>query len=91
MKGKVNRASRSVIAGWIRSAFKEVGINYSPGSIRSAVASSRFLNEIPLDTILKEGNWKGKTNFFKYYYKEIKRSHTNSTAVKLTENTFEPI
>lgn len=41
-RGVVKAASRSVIAGWIRTALTTAGINASAGSFRSAVGSSRM-------------------------------------------------
>lgn len=70
-RGKVKAASRSVIAGWIDTAFKEAGIQASAGSTRSAVASKNYQNKMCLDELLARGNWKGEKNFFKHYCKEI--------------------
>lgn len=70
-RGRVAPASRAVIAGWIKTAFSELNINFSPGSIRSAVASSRKDNNVPMDIILANGNWKSEKNVIKHYFKEI--------------------
>lgn len=93
-RGKAGPASRAIIAGWVKTALTEVGILSSPGSIRSAVASSRLNNEIPLDTILKQGNWKRKENVFKFYFKEVTRnqnSNSSNKARELIQETFLPI
>lgn len=93
-RGKAGPASRAIIAGWVKTALTEVGILSSPGSIRSAVASSRLNNEIPLDTILKQGNWKRKENVFKFYFKEVARNQNSSSSNKareLIQETFLPI
>ncbi|CAH0551341.1 unnamed protein product [Brassicogethes aeneus] len=58
VRGKVSQASRSTIGGWIKTAFKEADLPFSPGSIRSAVASARWNNNTPLDDILKNGQTK---------------------------------
>lgn len=71
----ITTRGRATIAGWVKTAFVGAGVNYSPGSIRSAVSLSRLDSEVQLDTVLRNCNWKGKTNFFKYYYKGIERSH----------------
>lgn len=89
-RGKVGPASRTVIAGWIKTVFKSANIEYPPGSIRSAVSSSRFQNHVPLDDILQNANWKGKTNFFKFYFKEIERC-SNSGDNKSNDITFVPV
>lgn len=75
-RGKAGPASRSVIAGWVRTALLSAGIEAGAGSTRSAVASYRFDNCLPLDEVLKRGNWQGPNNFFKHYYREIDRSAT---------------
>lgn len=40
-------ASRTVIAGWVKSLLTEAGIIASPGSIRSAVASKNWTDNLP--------------------------------------------
>ncbi|KAF9408863.1 hypothetical protein HW555_011578, partial [Spodoptera exigua] len=57
--------------GWVRSAFKLAKIDASPGSIRSAVASRRWLDNRPVQEILDRGNWKCLETFSKHYCKEI--------------------
>lgn len=70
-RGEVKAASRSVISGWLKAPFLDLGIKCSPGSIRSAVASNDFHNNVPLDSILKRGNWRGSETFFKHYCKSV--------------------
>ena len=69
--GDVKPASRTVIANWIRSVLKEAGIDSSPGSIRSAVASRSWLDDLPVQDILDRGNWKCSGTFKKHYYREV--------------------
>lgn len=83
-RGRVKAASRTVIAGWLKTAFKEIGT-----SIRSAVASYDYASDTPLDEILKRGNWRGATNFFKHYCKEVERPKRSSGNALRT--TFEAI
>lgn len=73
-RGRVGPASRSTIAGWITTAFSALHINFSPGSIRSAVASSRRDSNVPIDTILRNGNWSSDSNVIKHYFKKIEKS-----------------
>lgn len=80
-RGKTGPASRSVIAGWVRTALLSAGIEAGAGSTRSAVATYRFNNCLPLDEVLKRGNWQGPNNFFKHYYKEIDNSTTSETNI----------
>lgn len=54
-----------------KTAFLELNINFSPGSIRSAVASSRKDSNVPIDIILRNGNWRSDKNVIKHYFKEI--------------------
>lgn len=58
VRGVAKPASRTVIAGWIKSLFKEAGITATPGSVRSAVASKSWFENHPLDEILSRGNWR---------------------------------
>lgn len=70
-RGRVAPASRAVIAGWIITTFSSLNITFPLGSIRSAVASARRDNNVPLDSILKSGNWSSDRNVIKHYFKEI--------------------
>lgn len=88
-RGKVKAASRTVIAGWLKEPFKDIGINCSPGSVRSAVASNDFQNNVPLDEILKRGNWRGSTNFFKHYCKSVEQPR--STNVNVLNDSFNAV
>lgn len=90
-RGTVRAASRAVIAGWVKTALKEIGVDTSPGSIRSAVGSSRFSLEMPLDEILKKGNWTNDFNFLKFYCKNIERLPTDVKEQMSHFNSFEAI
>nr|CAH7736507.1 unnamed protein product [Callosobruchus chinensis] len=59
-RGKIGKASRSITAGWVRTAFLEAGI---------------VNNDIFIDFILRNGNWTNNANLFRYYYREINRSY----------------
>nr|CAH7718485.1 unnamed protein product [Callosobruchus chinensis] len=87
-RGNVSPASRTIIAGWVKTAFEAAGICFPPGSIRSAVASARWDSDVPLDTILKKGNWKGSTNFFNHYFKEVDRTVSSPTLPVVVEGIF---
>lgn len=75
--GKAQPASRTVIAGWLRSIFKEANLETSPGSIRSAVASRGWLDNRPVDEILERGNWKCVKTFKKFYCQDVNRSRND--------------
>lgn len=87
--GKVKAASRTVIGNWVRTVLKDSGINSSPGSCRSAVASLRWLNNQPIDDILACGNWKSSNTFYSHYCKliELPKDNTHNSFFK----TFTPI
>lgn len=84
--GKVRPASKTMIAGWVRSAFKLAKIDASPGSIRSAVASRGWLDNRPVQEILDRGNWKSVETFSKYYCKEVQRPVNENTPLNLYNN-----
>lgn len=78
-RGKVRAATRAIIAGWIRVELKEANINGTPGSFRSAVASNNWSKkDLDLDEVLRKGNWRSASTFFKHYYKEIRNSESSS-------------
>lgn len=80
-RGIVKPASRAVIAGWLKAPFADLGINCSPGSIRSAVASYNYQQNVPLDQILQQGNWRGSENFFKHYCKPVDKTRDPNATV----------
>uniref|UniRef100_A0A8D8TT41 Protein P n=3 Tax=Cacopsylla melanoneura TaxID=428564 RepID=A0A8D8TT41_9HEMI len=90
-RGRVRPASRSVIAGWVKTALAAAGIQASAGSVRSAVSSFKFDAGVPLDSILRQGNWQGGQNFFKFYYKPISGPRPTPTSVPTVLNSFEPV
>ncbi|CAH0724014.1 unnamed protein product, partial [Brenthis ino] len=54
--GEPKPASRTVIANWVRTVFKAAGIEATPGSTRSAVASYNWIHNVPIDMILQKVN-----------------------------------
>jgi len=70
-RGRLAPASRTVIAGWIRTALAAAGIDASPGSFRSAVGSSRLAAGCSLDDVLRRGNWRSPQTFLRHYYRPI--------------------
>lgn len=71
LRGPPRAASRTIIAGWIKSLLLEAGIATSPGSLRSAVASKHWSNNCPVDEILSKGNWRSQDTFSRFYCKEV--------------------
>ncbi|KAH9641090.1 hypothetical protein HF086_003511 [Spodoptera exigua] len=88
--GVLRPASKTMIAGWVRSAFKLAKIDASPGSIRSAVASRRWLDNRPVQEILDRGNWKCLETFSKHYCKELSNP-VNSVASDLLYDNFKTV
>ncbi|XP_069354708.1 uncharacterized protein [Maniola hyperantus] len=91
-RGKVKNASRTVIAGWIRTLLKEAGIHGPSGSFRAAVASDILYNRHEsIDDILKRGNWKSENTVFKHYFREISPMNVNRARNNPLLSSFTPI
>ena len=89
-RGTINSASRSVIAGWIRTLFKEAGISASAGSFRAAVSSDLWSsNKCNIDEVLKRGNWKSRNTFLNHYFREV--SKCRETVSNILIDSFCPI
>lgn len=78
VRGESKAASRTVIAGWIKTLLTEAGIVASPGSVRSAVASKNWTNNLPVDEILSRGNWRSEHTFRRFYRREVMPATNNS-------------
>lgn len=87
VRGGPKPASRTVIASWVKSLFKEAGITATPGSTRSAVASKSWLENHPLDEILSRGNWQSANTFYNFYRREVRSVDSNINVTQL----FNPI
>lgn len=87
VRGVAKPASRTIIAGWIKTLFKEAGITAAPGSVRSAVASKSWLENHSLDEILARGNWRSANTFQNYYRREVMENNSSDTVTQ----SFEPI
>lgn len=89
-RGDPKAASRTVIGGWVKAVLREAGLEASPGSTRSAVASLNWLENFPVDQILATGNWKQEHTFRRYYQKEIHQETSSRDPVSLSRY-FEPV
>lgn len=69
--GKARPATKTILAGWVKSILKEAGIQATPGSFRSAVASRSWLDNEPLDEIMARANWRSGNTFKKHYRREV--------------------
>lgn len=77
--GQIRPATRTIIAGWIRNVFKQAGIDASPGSVRSAVASRSFVENRPVEEIMERANWKSSNTFRNFYCRTVQRTASNNT------------
>lgn len=91
LRGKSRVASRTVIAGWVKSLLLQAGIDAAAGSVRSAVASKSWLNNCPLDEILARGNWKSQNTFTRYYCKQVVQTISASSPSHELTSMFTPI
>lgn len=90
-RGTAKAASRTIIAGWVKSVLKEAGIDATPGSVRSAVASRGWIDNQPLDKIMARANWRSENTFLKFYKKEIQSRPCNSSISTSLGALFEPV
>lgn len=80
-RGVVKEASRAVIAGWIKTLFREANIVSSPGSIRACVATDNWTRKnLDIDEVLKRGNWRSKNTFLRHYFQEIRPRQPDSSS-----------
>lgn len=87
--GPVKPASKTVIAGWVRSALTEAGIDASPGSVRAAVASRGWVDNLPVQEIVDRGNWKCVETFANHYCRRVESNNQGKTS--LLYRNFTPV
>ena len=66
--------SKDTTARWVKEILKNSGIDtsvFKPHSTRSASTSKALASGVPIDVILKHGNWSQISTFYRYYQKEI--------------------
>lgn len=80
-RGETRPASRAIIAGWIKTLLQEAGIQATPGSIRSAVASKNWLDNYPIEDILARGNWRSANTFAKFYKRQVMSTTVSSNSI----------
>ena len=77
-----NEVVKSTISGWIKEVLKRSEINvehFKAHSTRSA--SSSQISGLPVEQILKRGNWSSKATWQKFYNKNIEEDKTFEQAV----------
>lgn len=89
--GEVKAATRTLISNWIKTVFRDAGIKASPGSMRSAVASLNWWDNLPVDEILSRGNWRSENTFSKFYCRQIKNRNLITATSNNLINNFQPI
>lgn len=87
LRGDVKPASRTIIAGWIKTLLVAAGISATPGSIRSAVASRNWLDNYAMDDILSRGNWRSANTFCKFYRRQVRPAPSRTSVPSL----FNPV
>lgn len=86
LRGQPKAASKTIIAGWIKTLLTEAKISAPPGSVRSAVASKSWSDNVSVDEILSRGNWRSGNTFQKFYKREIIPTRSNNV-----RDSFVPI
>ena len=82
-----NEVKKSTISGWLKEVLKQSRINvehFKAHLARSASSSKAQMSELPVEQILKRGNWSSKSTWQKLY-KNIEEDKTFKQAV--LENT----
>lgn len=87
--GAAKAASRTIIAGWVRTILKDAGIDSSAGSIRSAVASLNWVESFTIEDILARGNWRSSNTLLTFYRKPLLQPPNSSTPSVATY--FKPV
>ena len=59
--------SAKTIGSWIRSTLRCAGLSTSPGAVRSASASAAFYSGVPVDKIMRAGDWSNVGTVFRHY------------------------
>ena len=86
-------ASKDTLARWVKDVLTLSGIDtaqYAAHSCRSASSSIAKMSGVPLEHILKCGQWKSTNTFVKFYDKELPRFSLEATqqfAVPILDHT----
>ena len=67
-------ASKDTLARWVKEVMQNSGIDttvFKPHSTRGASNSKALQMGMPLEQVLKRGQWSNAYTFFQYYYREI--------------------
>ena len=76
--GKLHHpASKDSLVRWVKEVIRNSGIDaeiFKPHSTRVASNSAAYKLGMPLQEVLKRGQWSNAGTFFTYYFREIKDS-----------------
>ena len=70
-------ASKDTLARWVKEVMGNSGIDteiFKPHSTRVASNSAAYKLGMPLQEVLKRGQWSNAGTFFTYYFREIEDS-----------------
>ena len=82
--------TKPTVAKWMVDMIRKAGVDvstYTSHSTRGASTSKAASLGVPIDTIVKQGNWSNKSIFEKFYYKPIDEEgrHFQETVLSLPE------
>ena len=82
--------TKPTVAKWMVDMIRKAGVDvstYTSHSTRGASTSKAASLGVPIDTIVKQGNWSNKSVFEKFYYKPIDEEgrHFQETVLSLPE------
>jgi site-specific recombinase XerD len=90
-RGPPKPATRAVIGNWVKSVLADAGVQESPGSTRSAVASLNWLENYPIDDILQRGNWRQEATFKTFYQRPIDTQTSTAGEQNMLTSLFSPV
>ena len=76
-------ASKVTLARWIKTVLHDASIDmtiFTPDSTRSA-STSKAATKVPIETVLKTGDWRSMRTFANYYNKQIDDSQMFETSI----------
>ena len=76
-------ASKDTLAKWIKSVLHDAGIDitiFTPHSTRSA-STSKATTKVPIETVLKTGDWRSMRTFANHYNKQIDNPEMFPTSI----------
>ena len=79
-----NEVVKSTILGWIKEVLKQSGIaveHFKAHSTRPTSSSKAQMSGLPVDQILKRGNWSTKSTWQTFYNKNIQEDKTSEQVI----------